>query len=228
MKAHEKEKAKKAAGIYAANLIENGMNIGIGSGSTVFFFIEALGKKCREGLKVKALATSIESEKLAKKAQIPLLNSNDVKTLDLDIDGADEIDSQKNLLKGGGGALLREKIVAKMSKEMIVIIDADKEVEALGSFPLPLEIAPFGYLATKQHLNNLGFSGEFRKKDSKDLFITDNGNFIFDISFKTPLKNLYELNETLHNIPGVLETGLFLGIAGKVIVGYENGSVTVK
>lgn len=228
MNAQDQQKAKKAAAKYAVDLIENGMVIGIGSGSTVFFFIEALGEKCRAGLKIKALSTSKKTELLALKAGIPMLDSYEVDQLDLDVDGADEIDKDKNMLKGGGGALLREKIVAKMSKEMIVIVDSSKEVEALGKFPLPVEIAPFAMNATKRHLIDHGFLGSFRKNKEKELYITDNGNVIYDISLNHLIDNPQKIELSLRNIPGVLETGLFIKMAGRVIIGFDNGLAIVK
>src|SRR5699024_5573587 len=135
--------AKKAAGEKAATFVESGMTIGLGTGSTAFWAIKKIGERVAEGLKIRAVATSIESENLAKKWNIPIVPFSEIDFLDIDIDGADEVDSNLNLIKGGGGALLREKIVAAKSKQMIVVVDESKSVETLGKFPLPVEVVPF-------------------------------------------------------------------------------------
>lgn len=211
-------KAKKAAGFYAAGLVQDGMRIGIGTGTTVFYLIEALSQRVKEGLKIEALATSRESESLAREGGIPLLSPLEVDKLDLAIDGADEIDPQKRMIKGGGGALLREKITAYMASEMVVIVDSSKVVDKLGKFPLPVEILPFGYEAT---LAKIRYKGQIRKKEGQ-IFVTDNGNYIFDIHLEGSPE---EVQKNLIEIPGVIETGLFFHVAGRVVIGYPDGHV---
>lgn len=222
-----KEYIKKLLGKKAVEYVKEGMKIGLGTGSTATFFIEELILKCKNGLKIEAIATSNRSYELALKGNIPIIKSNEVKTLDLCIDGADEIDSKKTMIKGGGGALLREKIVASMSQEMIVLVDESKIVKSLGRFPLPVEIVAFGYLSTITQINSLGLYGSLRKNKENEPFITDEGHYIYDIS--DSLKN--SLPEVLHamllNIPGVIETGLFINLAGRVLIGKEDGEVVV-
>lgn len=218
---------KRAAGFFAADLIESNMIIGIGTGSTVAFFIDKLGQRCRLGLKIKGVATSQNTQALAEKMGIPMVDPNTVSKLDIDVDGADEIDEQRRMLKGGGGALLREKIVAAMSQEMIAIVDESKCVKNLGKFPLPVEIATFAPQATIAHLKAKGFQGHLRKKKSQSLFITDNGNYIFDIILNSCLKDPESTDKSIRSIPGVIETGLFLRPAKKVIIGFSDGNVAV-
>ncbi len=147
---------KQLAGEYAANFVNDGMKIGLGTGSTVYWTIQKLGERVKEGLSFQAVPTSKETEALAHQLNIPLLSLNDVQSLDLTIDGADEIDSNLQLIKGGGGALLREKIVASSSKELIIIADESKLVTHLGNFPLPVEIIPFSWKQTENKIQSLG------------------------------------------------------------------------
>lgn len=221
------QSAKKAAASAAVELILPGMSIGLGTGSTAALFIEALGIRCREGLRVQAIASSKVSLKLAQQSRIPLLDPDNVTALDLVVDGADEIDPLKRMIKGGGGALLREKIVASMCREMIVIADSSKLVGSLGAFPLPVEVAPFAFRATLARLAQLGYQGEMRKEKSS-LYLTDNGNYIYDIRLLSPCQNPEEDNRRIRSIPGVLETGFFLNLAGRVIIGFPDGSVEIQ
>ena len=177
--------AKKAAGYAAADLIQGGMVVGLGTGSTTAFFIEALARRHREGLKITAVATSEQSKRQAEHLGIPMLDPEIITILDVTVDGADEIDPAKNMIKGGGGALLREKLLAQSSREMIVIVDETKLVDHLGDHPLPVEIAPFVYRTTIQRLQNNGYQGALRMTRENTPFVTDNGNFIFDINSHT-------------------------------------------
>ena len=222
------EAIKKAVGHKAAEYVENGMRIGLGTGSTTFFFIQRIAERCREGLKVQAVASSEESKKLAQQGGIPLLNIDEITTLDLTVDGADEVDPQKRLIKGGGGAHVREKIVAAMSRELIIIVDESKLVPALGKRKLPVEVVPFAYKSTLHHIAKAGYRGEFRLEKSGQIHVTDNGNFLIDIHFPAPLKNPEEVHETLIRIPGVVDTGFFFNLAGRIIVGFNDGQVVVK
>jgi ribose 5-phosphate isomerase A len=219
---------KKAVGYKAAEFIENGMLIGLGTGSTVFFFIERLIQKYKEGLKIQVIASSDKSFQLAREAKIPMLDIEKVTALDLTVDGADEIDPQKRMIKGGGGAHVREKILATMSHEMMVIVDESKLVPFLGKCKLPVEILPFARNAISHHIGKAGYRGEFRKKTDDSLFITDNGNLIVDIHFDKPRKQPEKDHETLIHIPGVVDTGFFFNLAGRVIVGFADGQVVVK
>lgn len=222
------EIAKQAAGEAAIDFVKSGMLIGLGTGSTTAFFIKSLIDRCKSGLKIKAVATSMRSYQQAYAGGIPLIDINTISTLDLTIDGADEIDGQKRMIKGGGGALLREKIVAAMSAEMIVIVDEKKIVQKLGKFPLPLEILPFGFRATLKHIEALGYKPMIRKTPEGEDFITDNGNNIFDIRYSESMETPEAENDRLLRIPGVIETGFFFNLAKKVIVGYDDGHVEIQ
>lgn len=217
--------AKKATGEAAAALIEEGMRVGIGTGSTAAFFIEALGKRCRQGLKITAVATSHRSAQQAERLGICTEDSSDIVQLDVTVDGADEIDPRKNMIKGGGGALLREKLLAVSSKEMIVIVDETKLVETLGVHPLPVEIVPFAYRTTLQRLQEKGRQGVLRLNPDHTPFLTDNGNYIYDIQNPHPILDPKNEHEQLKSVTGVVETGLFFHVAKRVIIGYENGFV---
>jgi len=220
-------RAKEAVGKAAAELVSQGMVVGLGTGSTANCFITALGERCRAGLRIQAVCTSKASEKFAIQNGIPVLPLDEAPELNLCIDGADEIDSSKRMIKGGGGALLREKIVAYASKEMIVIVDEHKVVDALGKFPLPVEIVPFGATVTLRHLNQLGLVGSLRKNKAGHTLLTDNGNYIVDIPLAYPVKKASELERSINKIPGVVETGFFIGIAGRVLIGGMDGTVRV-
>jgi ribose 5-phosphate isomerase A len=218
------EKAKKAAGKEAAKLIQNGMKVGLGTGSTAAYFIEELVQQCKEGLKIEVIATSLKSYVLARDGGIPLLDPNATTYLDITVDGADEIDPQKRMIKGGGGALLREKIVASMSQEMVVIVDEAKVVPLLGKCSLPIEIVPFAFQATIKALNQKGYFGKLRAKGD-EAFITDNENYIYDISFETPQDNPEYHEMVIKGIPGVVTTGFFFHLAGRVIIGCNDGTI---
>lgn len=220
------DKAKEAAGKAAVDYLQNGMTLGIGTGTTVAFFLEHLIIRCKEGLRISAIATSEQTRKLALRGNIPLLDSGEVTHLDLAVDGADEIDQKKQMIKGGGGALLREKITAFMADQMIVIIDEKKHVEHLGAFPLPVEIAPFGIAATLLHLTEEGFHPRLRHTPLNNPFMTDNGNFIADLFFQNLITDPANIDHQLRGIPGILETGLFLNLAKTVIIGHANGTIT--
>jgi ribose 5-phosphate isomerase A len=218
--------SKQLSAQSAVNYIQNGMTVGIGTGSTSGFAIEAIGKKVQEGLSIKAVASSLRSEELAKHAGIQLIPFSKVNSIDIYIDGADEVDKNLNLIKGGGGALLREKILAFNSKAFIVIVDSSKLVDHLGKFPLPVEITPFAMELTLKQLQNLGCAASVRENNGKN-YVTDNGNLIIDCHFNK-IEKVDDLNHRIHSIPGVVENGLFPNaMVGKVIVGFESGEVKV-
>ena len=218
--------AKQRAAERAVQLVEKGMTVGLGTGSTSAFAIEAIGKRIKQGLAVKAIASSIQSEHLAKKAGITVIPLSEVTTIDIYIDGADEVDKDLNLIKGGGGALLREKILAYNSNQFIVIVDEFKLVKHLGKFLLPIEVTPFAAELTTKQLHKLGCTTIVRHKDGKP-YITDNNNFIIDCDFKK-IEQVEKLQQLINAIPGVMENGLFLNnMVNKVIVGYDNGEVKV-
>ncbi|MEK3929969.1 ribose 5-phosphate isomerase A [Bacillus wiedmannii] len=214
---------KQLAGEYAANLVKDGMKVGLGTGSTVYWTIQKLGERVKEGLSFQAVPTSKETEVLAKQLNISLISLNDdVQSLDLTIDGADEIDANLQLIKGGGGALLREKIVATSSKELIIIADESKLVTHLGTFPLPVEIIPFSWKQTERKIQSLGCQTTLRLKNN-ETFITDNNNMIIDCIFSYNITNPTNLHTQLKMITGVVETGLFVNMTSKAIIGTKNG-----
>ncbi|OAK16399.1 ribose 5-phosphate isomerase A [Bacillus wiedmannii] len=214
---------KQLAGEYAANLVKDGMKVGLGTGSTVYWTIQKLGERVKEGLSFQAVPTSKETEVLAKQLNISLISLNDdVQSLDLTIDGADEIDANLQLIKGGGGALLREKIVATSSKELIIIADESKLVTHLGTFPLPVEIIPFSWKQTERKIQSLGCQTTLRLKNN-ETFITDNNNMIIDCIFPYNITNPTNLHTQLKMITGVVETGLFVNMTSKAIIGTKNG-----
>jgi ribose 5-phosphate isomerase A len=218
--------AKRLAAEKAVEEIKDGMIIGLGTGSTVYFAIKKIGEKVKQGLQIKAIATSLRSEALAKELNIPIISAADIDVIDIDIDGADEIDRSGNLIKGGGGALLREKIIASSSKKFIVIADETKLKDILGHFPLPVEIVPFAFELTFKKLQALGCNAMIRKSGEQN-FITDNGNLIADCKFDE-IDNPAMLNKEIHLIAGVVETGLFLHtMVHSVIIGHPDGSVSV-
>ena len=217
---------KQLAAQKAVDHIRDEMTVGLGTGSTSAFAIEAIGNKVRQGLSIKAVASSIRSEELAREHTITLIPFSEVESIDIYIDGADEVDSNLNLIKGGGGALLREKILAFNSKQFFVIVDDSKLVRYLGKFLLPVEIITFAKELTIKQLESLGCTTRVRQSGNQP-YITDNGNLIMDCDFKQ-IEDVESLHQSIGAIPGVVENGLFLNrIVHQVIVGYENGEAKV-
>lgn len=216
---------KQLAAEKAVEYVEDGMKVGLGTGSTAYWAIRKLGERVQQGLKITAVATSRASEEQARELGIPLVAFGDVDHLHLTIDGADELDGQLQLIKGGGGALLREKIVAMGSTRMIVVADESKAVETLGKFPLPVEIVPFAWEWTVAELAKLGCKPELRRSGD-ELYKTDNGNYIADCGFEA-IASAPELAKSLQGIPGVVEHGLFIGIADLAIIGKNDGSIEI-
>jgi ribose 5-phosphate isomerase A len=206
---------KQIVGEKATEYVKDGMIVGLGTGSTVFYTIKKLGEMVSQGLSIKGIPTSIQTEILAREVGIPIVNFSVVDRIDVAIDGADEIDSNLNLIKGGGGALLREKIIAKAANTFIVVADSSKIVETLGSFPLPVEVVPFGYEMTKKQIKALGIEPILRQVNNQP-YKTDNGNYIFDCEISS-IFHAAELEQELNMIPGVVENGLFVKMADAVI-----------
>tara|TARA_R110002050_G_scaffold38844_2_gene95586 strand:- start:2503 stop:3180 length:678 start_codon:yes stop_codon:yes gene_type:complete len=209
---------KKVAALEAVKYIKDGMTVGLGTGSTAYFMIEAIGERVRNGLEIKAVATSDETEKLAKKLGINVITLAEAKKLDVTIDGADEVDGQFQLIKGGGGALLREKIVAHNSDFNIIIADSSKQVSRLGKFKLPLETIPFATQLIINELEEMGLNPVQRMRGI-DVYKTDENNDIVDIDIWNTDIKLTDLEHRLKNIPGIVETGLFLTTTNLVIIG---------
>jgi ribose 5-phosphate isomerase A len=222
------EQQKFLAAAAAMQFVENKMIVGLGTGSTTAFAIRLLAEEMKAGLKITGVPTSDATEKLARRLKIPLVaDFSAFKKIDLTIDGADEVDPQLNLIKGGGGALTREKIVASRSERVIILVDEKKLVEQLGKFPLPVEVLPFGWRSTLEILRDFGARVKLRQKDAKTPYRTDNGNYIVDCAFGK-IANPPILAQQIKNIAGVIEVGLFIGRADLVLVGRRDGRIEEK
>lgn len=221
--------AKQAAGRRAADYVEDGMTVGLGTGSTVYYTLEALGERVRGGLQIRGVPTSLDTEERAREFGILLTTLDEVQSLDLTIDGADEIDPDFHMIKGGGGALLREKIVARVSKRVVIVADVSKVVDRLGlKFLLPIEVVPFARHVVKRELERLGGTPVLRIADKHQTYLTDNGNEILDTRFENGIEDPPALERTLAAIPGIVESGIFVGLAHVLVVGDENGEVEVR
>jgi len=217
---------KKLVGRKAAEYVKEGMVIGLGTGSTAKHAVDAVGEMVKNGLQIQAVPTSKATQEQAQSLGIPLLDINEVDHIDLAIDGVDEIDSEFNATKGGGAALFREKVVASLAKEVIWIMDESKLVEAIGAFPLPVEILPYGYKIVYSKLEKLGLKPKMRMK-GEELLVTDNGNYIVDLDTGVPT-DILDVQEKLSNIVGVLETGQFLKMCKRIIVGTDEGTKVIE
>ncbi|WP_371054775.1 MULTISPECIES: ribose-5-phosphate isomerase RpiA [unclassified Rhodosalinus] len=228
------DKAKFAAARRAAELVEDGMRVGLGTGSTAAWLVRCLGDAMREdGLRIRGVPTSTRTAELARQAGIPVIGLDEARWLDITIDGADEFDGDLNLIKGGGGALLHEKVVATASDRMVVIADIGKEVETLGAFPLPVEVIPFAWQTTRAlveetliSMDVLGRDVSLRM-DGEAAFVTDEGNHILDLHLKR-IGEPRQLAMVLNQIPGVVENGLFIDICDTVVIGFGDGRVEVR
>lgn len=217
---------KKAAAAKSLDWIKDGMLVGLGSGSTAAHMIRGLGEKVAKGLSIKGVPSSDTTAELAREAGIPLITLEEAGKLDINIDGADEFDAKMQLIKGGGGALLREKIVAYNSKINVVIADSAKQVERLGKFKLPLETIPFATKNIITELDKMGLSPVLRKKRD-EAYTTDEDNYIVDVDVFEQ-NDLVALNNTLINIPGVVETGLFLNTTDVIIMGKDDDTIVFE
>ena len=212
---------KQRAADRALEFVRDAQVIGLGTGSTAKFAIEGLGKMVREGLAIKGVPTSIATERLAKELAIPLVDLNEAETIDITIDGADEVDPDFNMIKGGGGALTREKLVALASKKRVILVDESKLVSRLGeSRRLPVEVLPFSWKLSARLLAELGCEAELRRQGEKP-FVTDNGNNILDCQFGA-IEDAMALEGRIKRLPGVLDSGLFIGIADTLVIGHED------
>lgn len=228
------DKAKFVAAKKAAEYVEDGMRVGLGTGSTAAWLVWCLGEMVRdEGLRIKGVPTSTRTAELAREVGIEVISLDSAKWLDLTIDGADEFDGNMNLIKGGGGALLQEKIVATASDQMVVIADIGKEVETLGAFPLPVEVIPFGWQTTQALIEEtlvsmdvLGRTSTLRM-NGQSPFVTDEGNHILDLHLNR-IGDARQLSMVLNQMPGVVENGLFVDICDVVVIGYGDGRVEVR
>lgn len=228
------DRAKFVAAKRAAEFVEDGMKVGLGTGSTAAWLVRCLGEMIRDdGLRIKGVPTSTRTAALARDVGIDVISLDEAKWLDITIDGADEFDSDLNLIKGGGGALLQEKIVATASDQMVVIADASKQVDTLGAFPLPVEVIPFGWQTTKAVLDELleamdvlGTSSSLRMNGAAP-FVTDEGNHILDLHL-TRIGSARQLAMGLNQVPGIVENGLFLDICDIVVIGHGDGRVEVQ
>lgn len=228
------DKAKYVAARRAVEFVEDGMRVGLGTGSTAAWMVRCLGELVREeGMMITGVATSTRTADLAREVGVTIKTLDEVRWLDLTIDGTDEYDPNLNLIKGGGGALLHEKVVATASDQMIVIADLTKQVDTLGAFPLPVEIIPFGWQTTKalieEMLSNvdvLGRSASLRLSGSEP-FRTDEGNLILDLHLRR-IAQPAQVSLVLNQIPGVVENGLFLDICDVLVIGNADGTVEVR
>ncbi len=228
------DKAKFVAAKRAVDFVEDGMRVGLGTGSTAAWMVRCLGEMVRDdGLKIRGVPTSTRTADLAREVGIDVISLDEAKWLDLTIDGADEFDADLNLIKGGGGALLQEKIVATASDQMVVIADVGKEVETLGAFPLPVEVIPFGWQTTKSLIEELLISMDVLGRDAtlrmngETPFVTDEGNYILDLHLGR-IGNAQQLSLAMNQMPGVVENGLFIDICDVVVLGYGDGRVETR
>jgi ribose 5-phosphate isomerase A len=228
------DKAKFVAAKRSVDYVEDGMRVGLGTGSTAAWMVRCLGELVRdEGLKIKGVPTSTRTAELAREVGIEVVSLDEAKWLDVTIDGADEFDGNLNLIKGGGGALLQEKIVATASDQMVVIADIGKEVETLGNFPLPVEVVPFGWETTKSLIEEMLISMDVLGRDTTlrmngdRPFVTDEGNYILDLHLGR-IGNANQMAMVLNQMPGVVENGLFIDICDVVILGYGDGRVETR
>ncbi len=215
---------KQVAAKEAVKYLKDKQIVGLGTGSTAYFAIAEIGELVKNGLKINAIPTSAQTEKQAESLNIPLVSIDDVDSIDVTIDGTDEFDANLNLIKGGGGALLKEKMVARITKKQIIIADSLKKVKNLGAFKVPVEVLPFAADYACKRIQEFGGKVKIRRKTGK-MFLTDEENYIIDADFGL-IENPYEISDKLNNIEGVVCNGLFLDLADVVIMG-EGKEITV-
>jgi ribose 5-phosphate isomerase A len=218
--ADPRDREKQIAARAAVQLVEAGSIVGLGSGSTAAYAVRFLAERVRDGLKIVGIPTSQQTKRLAEQLEIPMATLDEHPKIDIDIDGADEIDPQLNLIKGGGGAFLREKIIASVSRRFIVIADSAKQVKRLGKFPLPVEVVPFAQSLIKAQIEALGAKVALRSYAYGNPYVTDEGHHILDCTFGE-IDNPPALAEKLCHIPGIVEHGLFIGMAEMALIGKD-------
>jgi len=217
--------ADRVAGEYAARYVEDGMTVGLGSGTTIYWTLRKLAERVGAGLRMKGIPTSLKTERLAREWGIPLTDFSECRSLDLYLDGAKEIAPDKAMIKGGGGSFFREKLIAEGAARRIIVINAGKRVERLGGVPVPVEIVPFGWERTLEKLRRLGCEAALRSRGDggQELpFVSDNGNYVVDCSFGL-LYDPAETHRRIKEITGAVDTGLFFGLADEVVSGGERG-----
>lgn len=220
--------AKNAAGKAAADLILPGMVVGLGTGSTAACFIDHLAARNKsENLRITAVATSEASAARAAEKGIPVSDISEISHIDITVDGADAIDTENRIIKGGGGAHAREKIVAAMTDQWVIIIDPSKQVERLNDTLLPIELLPFAFRSTIEKIEALGLSGSLRHEKNGAIFVTDNGNYIFDAKLDPSINDYEPLDAAIQLIPGVVDTGFFLDFSPTVIIGFPDGHAEI-
>ena len=214
---------KHRAAAAAAELITDGMILGLGTGTTASYLVQILGERVRQGMRIQGVPTSEVTRQLALAEGVPLTTLEEQPVLDLCLDGADEVDPELNLIKGGGGALLREKIVASAARERIIMVDVCKCVDCLGAFPVAVEVIPFGWEVTRRQLEQFGGVPNLRQLEGKP-FVTDQGHYIIDCTLSR-IKDASELNHQLNQLPGVVENGLFVDMTERLIIGSPDGII---
>ena len=213
--------ADRAAGEYAAGYVEDGMTVGLGSGTTIYWTLRKLAERVAAGLRMQGIPTSLKTERLAREWGIPLAEFSECPGLDLYLDGAKEIDGDKAMIKGGGGSFFREKLIAEGASRRIIVINAGKRVERLGTIPVPVEIVKFGWEWTMERLRGLGCEPALRS-GGNGAFESDNGNYVVDCSFGL-LRDPAKLHRRIKEMTGVVDTGLFVGLADEVVIGGQRG-----
>ncbi len=217
------ENEKLIAAREAVKFVEENQIVGLGTGSTAKYAVEEIGKLVAEGLKIKCVATSNQTAELAESLNIKLISMDEARAIDLTIDGADEFDADLNLIKGGGGALFREKMVARLSKKVVIIADSTKKVETLGAFKVPVEVVPVAINFTRKQIEKIGGKAKIRGKNN-EIFVTDAGNNILDADFGL-IENVSELSDKLNAVEGIVCHGLFIDLAQTVIMGKDSETI---
>jgi len=225
--ANDQEKEKEAAARESLRFVRDGDIVGLGSGSTAAYAVRFLAERMRVGLKIRGIPTSVRTQQLATGLGIPLTTLDEVEQVDVTIDGADEIDPKLRLIKGGGGALLREKIIASASRQLVIVADSSKQVAVLGKFPLPVEVIPFAQKLVAKRIEALGATVKLREYADRNPLVTDEGHHILDCSFGQ-IPDPPALARELDSMPGVVEHGLFIGMASVALIGTESGVKEIR
>jgi ribose 5-phosphate isomerase A len=224
---NKNDQEKEAAARASLRYVKDGQVVGLGTGSTAAYFIKLLGEEVKKGLRIRGIPTSVRSTELARSMGIPLTTLDECQEIAVTVDGADEVDPQLRLIKGGGGALLREKIVASATKLEVIVADASKQVKTLGKFPLPVEVIKFAQALVAKRIAALGADVQLRKDDSGNPFLTDENNHILDCRFGE-IRDPDALARQLSEMPGVVEHGLFIGMASVVLFARGNEIVELR